>query len=211
MGACWYVIDDRPPGAVRRQPQGDSCWSAGRRSSGSLSSPRWRDPMAGGCPKTSFRSLGVGLAGSGAMTTLADDLVPDQLWALVAPLLPAPPRPPYGGRHRTISDRTCLAAIVYMARTSTPWRLLPAGELVCGSPATCWRRLTVGQRRRVRPAPPGGLGPPGRAGPAGLEPGERGHHECAGQAWGDHVGANPVDRGKPGSKLHLGCDGGGLP
>jgi transposase len=28
-----------------------------------------------------------------------------------------------------------------MARTSTPWRLLPAGELGCGSPATCWRRL----------------------------------------------------------------------
>jgi transposase len=60
----------------------------------------------------------------------------------VAPLLPAPPRPPYGGRHSTISDRACLAAIVYMARTSTPWRLLPARELGCGSPATCWRRLT---------------------------------------------------------------------
>jgi transposase len=30
---------------------------------------------------------------------------------------------------------------VYMARTSTPWRLLPARELGCGSPATCWRRL----------------------------------------------------------------------
>ena len=29
-----------------------------------------------------------------------------------------------------------------MARTSTPWRLLPAQELGCGSPATCWRRLT---------------------------------------------------------------------
>jgi transposase len=93
-------------------------------------------------PKTSFRSFGVGLAGSRAMTTLADDLVSDELWALVAPLLPAPPRPPYGGRHRTISDRACLAAIVYMARTSTPWRLLPAQELGCGSPATCWRRLT---------------------------------------------------------------------
>ena len=25
------------------------------------------------------------------------------------------------------------------------------------------------------------------------------------------MGANPVDRGKPGSKLHLVCDGGGLP
>jgi len=31
------------------------------------------------------------------MTTLADDLVPDELWALVAPLLPDPPRPSYGG------------------------------------------------------------------------------------------------------------------
>lgn len=48
------------------------------------------------------------------MTTLADDLVPDELWAIVEPLLPAPPRPPYGGRHRTISDRACFAAIVYM-------------------------------------------------------------------------------------------------
>ena len=76
------------------------------------------------------------------MTTLADDLVPNELWALVAPLLPTPPRPPYGGRHRAISDRNCFAAIVYMARTSTPWRLLPARELGCGSPATCWRRLT---------------------------------------------------------------------
>jgi transposase len=28
---------------------------------------------------------------------------------------------------------------------------------------------------------------------------------------GDHGGANPVDRGKPGSKLHLVCDGQGLP
>jgi hypothetical protein len=27
------------------------------------------------------------------MTTLADDLVPDELWAIVEPLLPAPPRP----------------------------------------------------------------------------------------------------------------------
>jgi transposase len=59
------------------------------------------------------------------MTTLADDLASDELWALVEPLLPAPPRPPYGGRHRTISDRACLAAIVSMARTSTPGGCCP--------------------------------------------------------------------------------------
>jgi transposase len=27
------------------------------------------------------------------------------------------------------------------ARTSTPWALLPAKELGCGSATTCWRRL----------------------------------------------------------------------
>jgi transposase len=83
------------------------------------------------------------------MTTLVDRLVSDELWAIVEPLLPPPPRPPYGGRHRTISDRNCLAAIVYMARTSTPWRLLPAKELGCGSPATAWRRLAEWARAGV--------------------------------------------------------------
>jgi transposase len=83
------------------------------------------------------------------MTTLADDLVPDELWAIVEPLLPASPRPPYGGRHRTVPDRNCFAALVYMARTSTPWRLLPARELGCGSPATVWRRLDEWARAGV--------------------------------------------------------------
>ena len=83
------------------------------------------------------------------MTTLAEDLVPNELWALVAPLLPAPPRPPYGGRRRSIPDRNCFAALVFMARTSTPWRLLPAQELGCGSPATAWRRLDEWARAGV--------------------------------------------------------------
>jgi transposase len=83
------------------------------------------------------------------MATLVDELVPDQLWAMVEPLLPSPPRPPYGGRQRAIPDRNCFAAIVYMARTSTPWRLLPARELGCGSPATAWRRLDEWARAGV--------------------------------------------------------------
>jgi transposase len=83
------------------------------------------------------------------MTTLVDDLVPEQLWAIVEPLLSSPPRPRYGGRHRVIPDRNCFAAIVYMARTSTPWRLLPARELGCGSPTTAWRRLDERARAGV--------------------------------------------------------------
>jgi transposase len=82
-------------------------------------------------------------------TALVEELVPDQLWQLVVPLLPTPPRPPYGGRRRTVSDRSCLAAMVFMARTSIPWRLLPARELGCGSPTTVWRRLDEWAREGV--------------------------------------------------------------
>jgi transposase len=83
------------------------------------------------------------------MPSLADRLVPDQLWKLVEPLLP--PRPPHanGGRPRQISDRACFAAIVFMARTSTPWELLPAQELGCGSASTAYRRFTAWTRAGV--------------------------------------------------------------
>jgi transposase len=83
------------------------------------------------------------------MPTLADRLVPDQLWKLVEPLLP--PRPPHhhGGRPRQVSDRACFAAVVFMARTSTPWELLPARELGCGSASTAYRRFAAWTRAGV--------------------------------------------------------------
>jgi transposase len=34
-----------------------------------------------------------------------------------------------------------MAAIIFMARTSTPWALLPVAEFGCGSVTTCWRRF----------------------------------------------------------------------
>jgi transposase len=77
---------------------------------------------------------------------LVDRLVPDELWALVAPLLPPAPR---YGRRRVVPDRNCFAALVFMCRTSTPWALLPAGELGCGSATTAWRRLEEWQRAGV--------------------------------------------------------------
>jgi transposase len=93
-----------------------------------------------------------------------------------------------------------------------PWRLLPARELGCGSPAACWRRLTewanAGVFDQLHLEVLDRLGEQGRL---GWETGGRGHHERAGQTRGDQVGANPVDRGKPGSKLHLVCDDGGVP
>ena len=72
------------------------------------------------------------------MRPLADRLLPDALWERIHPLLPAPPG---GGAPRTVPDRACMAAILFMCRTSTPWALLPVGELGCGSVTTCWRRF----------------------------------------------------------------------
>jgi transposase len=75
------------------------------------------------------------------MTSLVDRLLPDGLWQRIQPLLPSPPPRPRGGVPRRVSDRNCVAALVFLARTSTPWALLPAKELGCGSATTCWRRL----------------------------------------------------------------------
>jgi hypothetical protein len=110
------------------------------------------------------------------------------------------------------------------------WQDAAASRRSCSWPAPpprggyCPPESSAAARRR----PAGGASPSGprpacstssiwrcwtgwRAGPAGLVAGQCGHHERAGQAWGDQVGAHPVDRGKPGSKLQLVCDGGGLP
>jgi transposase len=75
------------------------------------------------------------------MTDLVDRLLPDELWRRIQPLLPAPPPRPCGGVPRRVPDRNGVAALIFMVRTLTPWRLLPAKELGCGSATTCWRRL----------------------------------------------------------------------
>jgi transposase len=74
------------------------------------------------------------------MTALAADLVPDQFGRRWRPCcrLRLARRTAAAPRH---PGPQLLTAIVFMARTSTPWRLLPAQELGCGSPATVWRRL----------------------------------------------------------------------
>ena len=75
------------------------------------------------------------------MTSLVDRLLPDALWHRIQRLLPAPPSRARGGGPRRVPDRNCVAALIFMARTSTPWSLLPAQELGCGAATTCWRRL----------------------------------------------------------------------
>jgi transposase len=60
----------------------------------------------------------------------------------------SPSTQPNGGRP-WISDRAVLGGVIYVLRSSTPWRLLPAQQLGCGSRVTCWRRLRAWQAAGV--------------------------------------------------------------
>ena len=78
---------------------------------------------------------------------MAKPLVSDELWVLVAPLLPPEPPKPQGGRPR-VPDRAALTGIIFVLKTGIPWELLPP-EMGCGSGVTCWRRLRDWQEAGV--------------------------------------------------------------
>ncbi len=78
---------------------------------------------------------------------MSKPLVSDELWELIAPLLPPEPPKPKGGRPR-VPDRAALTGIICVLRTGLPWELLPQ-ERGCGSGMTCWRRLRDWQRAGV--------------------------------------------------------------
>ena len=66
-------------------------------------------------------------------------ILPDAVWSLIEPLLPAYPPSAKGGRPR-ISGRQALTGILFVLRTGAAWEDLPT-ELSCGSGMSCWRYL----------------------------------------------------------------------
>jgi transposase len=82
-----------------------------------------------------------------AVWTGMDALVPDDLWAMVEPLLPPEPDKPKDGRRRA-SDRAALAGIILVQRTGMQWKHLPCSEVGC-SGKTSWRRLGAWQTAAV--------------------------------------------------------------
>src|SRR4051794_36011764 len=78
---------------------------------------------------------------------MAKELVTDELWHTIEPLLPPEPPKPEGGRPR-IDDRAALTGIVFVLKSGIPWEMLPK-EMGCGSGMTCWRRLKEWQEAGV--------------------------------------------------------------
>jgi transposase len=70
---------------------------------------------------------------------MAKELLPDELWAEIQPLLPVHVPSPKGGRPPT-DDRDCLVGILFLLRSGITWQMLPT-EAFEVSGSTCWRRF----------------------------------------------------------------------
>ncbi|MFF3697933.1 IS5 family transposase [Streptomyces sp. NPDC002221] len=145
------------------------------------------------------------------MTSLAERLVPDELWELFRRVVPETVviRPQGGGRRRA-GDRECLAAIVFVATSGCSWRQVP--PLFGPAWPTVYRRFAQWSQARVW----------ARLHRVILdELGVRGELDWSRFAvdsvsvralkGGKLTGPNPTDRGKSGSKIHLAVDRNGLP
>ena len=71
---------------------------------------------------------------------MAKELLPDELWHEIEPLLPPrPPPSPRGGRP-PVDDRDALGGILFVLKTGIPWQALPT-EVFGVSGSSCWRRF----------------------------------------------------------------------
>jgi transposase len=136
---------------------------------------------------------------------------PEDFWQAAQPLIPVPaPRPQGGGKGRA-DDRAVLAAIVYLVQAGCSWRKLPRhtvrGQPPDGAPPV--HRVDPGWA--VATAAPAVPAPAQRDQRDRLVPGDGRLDRRPGREKGDETGPNPVDHGKPGSKIHIICDRTGLP
>ncbi|WP_211227005.1 IS5 family transposase [Amycolatopsis benzoatilytica] len=137
-------------------------------------------------------------------------LVPDELWDLVEPLIPAFVARPQGGGTAPLEPRQVFTAIVYVLTSGCAWRDLPPSF---GVPfQTAHRRFTQwteqGLWRELHHVLLDELGS------RGLLDWSRAIVDGAcvrAKKGGSLTGPSPVDRGKPGSKIHVLSDRGGLP
>lgn len=143
---------------------------------------------------------------------MAKQLVSDDLWARIEPLLPPekPRRSRFPGR-KPIDRRKVLTGIIFVLKSGISWDELPA-ELGWGCGRTCREALTAWQAagvwRRLHEVLLAELQG------ADLIDWTRALIDSAASKapkGGEQTGPNPTDRRKKGSKHHVITDGGGIP
>jgi transposase len=141
---------------------------------------------------------------------MAQPLLPDKLWEVIQPLLPKPSPHPKGGRPR-LADRNALTGILFILKTGIPWEYLPQ-EMNCGCGMTCWRRLRdwclAGVWSNVHHTLLNHLRQAKRVDFSRFLV-DAIHGRAVGG--GSQTGPSPVDRRKPGSKMHVITDAQGVP
>lgn len=139
-------------------------------------------------------------------------LIPDAMWALVEPLLPARKKHPLGCHNPRADDRKAMNTIAFVLRTATPWHQIPKNcpDLCGGSSAYRryheWKKAGVFKKLWV------------------MALDECHDHKlldwrflvmdgCITKAphGGEDTGKNPVDRSKVGTKRSLLTEGNGFP
>jgi transposase len=71
---------------------------------------------------------------------MAVELLPEELWTEIEPLLPPPPPPSAEGGRPPVDNRLALKGIIFVLRFGIPWQALPTDAFgVSGS--SCWRRF----------------------------------------------------------------------
>ncbi|MFJ1997170.1 IS5 family transposase [Streptomyces asiaticus] len=137
-------------------------------------------------------------------------IVPDGLWEITKPLIPPSKARPQGGGTRDTLDETLFAAIVYVLVSGCAWRQLPPYFGI--SKSTAHRRFLIWSRAGVWGRLLEAL--LHRLDDASLIDITRVVLDTAhvrAKKGGEHTGPSPVDRGKPGSKMHILSDANGLP
>jgi transposase len=138
-------------------------------------------------------------------------LVDDQLWQLIEPLLPRPPRRYRHPGRRRLDDRRVLSGILVRPHDRNRLAAAPAGarlrlrdDLLAPPPRVATgRRLRAPPPAAARQAPSDGQARPDAC---GLR------LRLAARAFGGaKTGPSPVDRARAGSKHHLLVDASGIP
>jgi len=72
---------------------------------------------------------------------MAAELLPEELWIEIKPLLPLPPPPSSKGGRPPVDNKAALKGIIFVLRCGVPWQRLPT-EAFHVSGSSCWRRFT---------------------------------------------------------------------